>query len=166
MEAAQPMSNPEPTPNPQSATEPTPQPTPAPSPANNVNATGTPTAKDSVLKLDQNIAGLISWLLPIVALIYALAEKENKFVKFHAWQSLAWSVGIPLLAFVVSFLSGVINTFTPDFISWIFTLAATVFSCLAFFSYIVNIIGAIKAYNNEMWKVPFFGNFAEKQANK
>lgn len=122
--------------------------------------------KDSVFGLDQNVTALIGWLLPIVAIILLFTEKTNKFVKFHAWQSVAWSVGLPVGLFIISFLAGVFTWFLPDVIANAFGLMITCLNCLAIFAYAGNIIGAIKAYGNEMYKLPFVGNFAEKQAMK
>ena len=44
----------------------------------------------SALGLDGNITTLIGYLIPLVALILIFIEKDNKFVRFHSFQSVFW----------------------------------------------------------------------------
>ena len=98
---------------------------------------------------------------PITSIIFLLIEKENKDVRFHAWQAIILGVssfviqiGLTILAAVLgaiaSFLGAIIGILSP--IVW-----------LAFF--VVWIICMIKAYQGERYKIPFLGDLAEKQAN-
>lgn len=91
--------------------------------------------------LDENVAAAISYIF-IVGLIFIFIEKNSKFVRFHAIQSVLVSV-----IFGIFSLIPFVNIFTG--------LAAL----------IILIFGAYKAYNKEMYKFPFVGNIAEKQAN-
>jgi uncharacterized membrane protein len=104
--------------------------------------------------LDPKISGLLSWIFaPLSSLIFLVIEKDE-FAKFHAWQSLLWGV----ISFVLGFVLSTVMAFT------------IILACCAPFAfllpYIVNIIGAIKAYNGEMWKLPVIGDFAAEQAKK
>ena len=62
----------------------------------------------SALGLEGNIAALIGYIIWPVALVCVIIEKENKFVRFHAIQSLlyhaAMIVAVILLVIIVIFL--------------------------------------------------------------
>ncbi len=99
--------------------------------------------------LEANIAGLLCYVLGrITGIIFLLIEKENKFVRFHAWQSIfvfgAFTIitaifrWIPFIGWVITWILGVIA-----FILWVFLM--------------------YKAYKNEQYKLPWAGNMAAKQ---
>lgn len=104
--------------------------------------------------LDPKISGLLSWIFaPLTSIIFLVTEKDE-FARFHAWQSLLWG----LISFVLGFV-----------LSTVFAVSIILVCCAPFaflLPYIVNIIGAIKAYNGEMWKLPVIGDFAAEQAKK
>lgn len=103
--------------------------------------------------LDENVAGLLCYVLGwISGLVFFLIEKENKFVRFHALQS--------IIAFGVLTLAGIVVgliTWIP-FFGWIIGFAFWIL-CL-----VVWIICMIKAYQGEKFKLPWAGNLAEKNA--
>jgi uncharacterized membrane protein len=119
-------------------------------------STSNVSASNSGSGLEPNIAGLLCWLFaPVSSIIFLVVEKDSKFVKFHAWESMIWT------------LAGYAITFVLYTVVTIITLGLG--ACCApilFFPVVVNIIGAIKAYNNEMWKLPVIGDFSEEQAGK
>lgn len=102
--------------------------------------------------LDGNIAALLSYLGTIVTgIIFFLLEKESRFVKFHAMQSIIISVAyfvINLVFNFVPFIGGVLRT--------LFGLAALA----------IWIVSMVKAYQGETFKLPVAGDIAEKQAVK
>lgn len=98
--------------------------------------------------LDENVAGLLCYVLGWVSgLVFFLIEKENKFVRFHALQS--------IIVFGVLFLAGFIIGWIP-FIGWVI---AWLISVLAI---VLWILLMIKAYQGEKFKMPWAGNLAEK----
>jgi uncharacterized membrane protein len=122
--------------------------------------------------MEPNVAALVAYLGHIIGLgwlsglIIYLIEKENKFVRFHALQSIAlsviaivfgilWSIVIPI--FIAIF--GAANPMLGLAIGGIFSLVAFV-AGIAFL--ILWIMAMIKAYNNEMYKIPIIGDFVEK----
>ena len=52
----------------------------------------------SALGLDGNIAAALSYPIGIIAIICLIMEKENRFVKFHALQSILLHVAFVVLA--------------------------------------------------------------------
>jgi uncharacterized membrane protein len=100
--------------------------------------------------LQANLAGLLAYALGLVTgLVFFLIEKDNKFVKFHAMQSIAFSL--------VMVAAGLMLAFVP-FVGQV----GTAFLNLA--GLVVWIILMVKAYQGERFKLPVLGDFAEKQA--
>ncbi|MEO6589811.1 MAG: hypothetical protein ABIP06_10950 [Pyrinomonadaceae bacterium] len=115
----------------------------------------------SALGLDSNITALIAYPVGIVALILVFIEKENKFVRFHAFQSLLfWAAAIALcvaLLFVTVFMAFISSTIATLFSTLIGLMWLGVFAGLIFLAY--------KAYQNEMFKLPIIGDMADKWSN-
>jgi uncharacterized membrane protein len=106
-------------------------------------------AKSSI-QMEENVAGLLCYLFVwISGLVFFLIEKENKFVRFHALQS--------IIVFGVLFVACIIIGWIP-FIGWVISWLIGV---LAFILWIVLMV---KAYQGEKYKLPWAGNLAEKYA--
>jgi len=98
--------------------------------------------------LEPNVAGLLCYVLIwVTGLIFYLIEKENRFVRFHAMQSI---IVFGTLT-VASLILGVIPII-GWVISWLLGIAALV----------LWILLMVKAYQNQWFKVPIAGNIAEK----
>ncbi len=103
-------------------------------------------------KGNENMMGAVSYLLGfITGIIILLLEKQSKFVRFHAMQSTILFGGV----FIVNFALG----FIP-IIGWLVGLL------LSFATFILWIVCMWKAFQGEMYKVPFVGDLAEKQLAK
>lgn len=102
--------------------------------------------------LDPNLAGLLCYLVHfITGIVFLVIEKENRFIRFHAYQS--------VFVFGSFFISYIILSFIP-FIGW-----ALMF-LLGILALVLWIFLMVKAYNGEYYKLPFFGDLAENQLNK
>ena len=55
----------------------------------------------SALGLDGNVAAALGYPIGIIAIICLIMEKENRFVKFHALQSILLHVGFIVVAIAV-----------------------------------------------------------------
>jgi uncharacterized membrane protein len=109
----------------------------------------TPSTEKSSTGLDANIAGALSYVLgPITGILFFVLEKESKFVKFHAMQSIITFLGL----FVVSVVLG----FIP-ILGWI----VAIFLQLA--ALILWLVLMFKAFQGEKFKLPVIGDMAEKQ---
>lgn len=108
--------------------------------------------KKTTLGLDENIAGLLCYVLGwVTGIVFLILEKENKFVRFHAVQSLATFLAL----FVLSIVFGMI-----PFIGWIISILIVP---LGIFLWILLMY---KAFKGEKFKLPIVGDFAEKQSSK
>ncbi|HSB47707.1 MAG TPA: DUF4870 domain-containing protein [Candidatus Bilamarchaeum sp.] len=99
---------------------------------------------------DSKLWAALSWVFaPIVGIIVLVTDKKNdKFVLFHAYQSIVAAIGLWVVMMVVSVVTFGIGTLCFPLI-WLAFL---------FFAY--------KAYQGEKFMLPVVGDFAEKQMNK
>ncbi len=106
----------------------------------------------TALGIDENIEGLLCYLLGFVTgLVFLILERENKFVRFHAVQSLA--------TFVVLFVAMMIVGIIP-FIGPILSILIVILELLLW------LLLMFKAFKGEMYKLPVVGDFAENQVNR
>jgi uncharacterized membrane protein len=112
--------------------------------------------------MQNNMAGALSYIT-IVGLIFLFIEpyKSNRFVRFHAFQSIFFAVG-----WVVLWIAFIILSVVLGFISHGLAACITIpmWLILGLGLFIVWIILIFKAYNNQEWKLPVIGNLAAKQA--
>jgi uncharacterized membrane protein len=113
--------------------------------------------------LAPNVASLLCYVCTIITgIIFLVIEKDDKEVKFHAWQAIflggaaiALSIVINVLGFVFASIAG--------FLGMIISLLGFVVNIGIF---VIWIIAMIKAYKGEHWLIPVIGNLAEQQVNK
>jgi uncharacterized membrane protein len=110
-----------------------------------------------------NVAGMLAYITIIPAIIFLVMEpyNKNRFVRFHSWQNIFFHVAWIVLWIALMILSAVL-AFIPILGHLIMALL-----WLALFvgGVVVWIILLIKANGGQMWKLPFIGDLAEKQAN-
>lgn len=116
--------------------------------------------------MDGNVTALIGYLIGIVALVLIFIEKDNKFVRFHALQSVLWSVicvvGIIAVAIVGMILALVLSQVSAGLGGLVGVLTILLYVVLIFGMIGGLIFGAIKAYGGNQFKLPIAGNLAEK----
>ena len=99
--------------------------------------------------LDESVAGLLCYIGGwITGIVFLVLEKENKFVRFHALQSLLTFLPLSVLAWLLGWI---------PFIGW--ALAALVW----ILTVILWLILMFKAYRGEKYKLPLVGDIAEKE---
>ncbi|RMG03481.1 MAG: hypothetical protein D6735_08450 [Acidobacteria bacterium] len=116
--------------------------------------------------LDANIAAMLCYIpLCCINLIFSIilvvTEKTNKFARFHAFQSILLSVLLFVISFLLGFIQGALNALDMHFVGFILSGAQII---IGFGFLAVYIIACIKAYQNEIWKLPVIGDMAEKWA--
>jgi uncharacterized membrane protein len=117
---------------------------------------GAPTATST--GMTPNLAGTLSYLLGFITgiLFLVLAPyNQDKFVRFHAFQSIFLSVAWFILNIIVSMMIVVI-------LPWGMSAMLSMLLGLAFL--VVWILMMVKAYQGERFKLPVIGDLAEKQA--
>ena len=102
--------------------------------------------------MDQNVAGLLCYVAWwITGLVFFLIEKENRFVRFHAMQSIVVGGALMVLGLVLSPVLMVAPL-----------LAVFVWPVFWVLCVVLWIVLMVKAYQNQMYKLPWAGDFAEK----
>jgi len=115
-------------------------------------------AKKTSLGLDENVESLLCYLFWwITGIIFFVLEKDSKAVKFHAMQSIITFGAVTVVSIVCSVLG---------FIPYLGLIFRIVGGLVWLLGVIVWIVLMIKAYKGEQYKLPFFGDIAEKQINK
>ena len=99
--------------------------------------------------MQANIAGVLCYAAGwITGIIFFLIEKENKFVRFHAFQSMVVFGATMILSVVLAVT--VVGLILVPFVN----IAAL----------IIWIVLMVKAYQGEKFKLPVAGDMAEKNA--
>jgi uncharacterized membrane protein len=120
---------------------------------------GTPGSEKTSTGLEQNTAALLSYLFTwVTGLIFYLLEKDNKYVRFHAMQSILFGIAMVLAGVLLVILTtllryipfiGGMTSMLLSFAYWIGTV-------------IIWILLMVKAFQGERYKLPFIGNIAER----
>ncbi len=98
----------------------------------------------------------------IAAIIFLLAApyNQNKFLRFHAFQSIFLGVAVVALSFVLFFFA-LIVTALLHFLAFIFI---PVWPLLWLGIIILFLYMMYTSFNNKIVKLPFIGDLAQKQA--
>ena len=144
------------------------EPTPAP-------ASGAPGGKTSFMELNSNVGAMLCYIANflcclglVLSIVFLVTEKENRFVKFHAWQSLFLVALEIALAIILEILTVILRlALSIVDMGWIAGLLTWVLGIfLLFIFFILLIVGGIKAYGGQLFKLPIIGGFAWKAVNK
>ena len=120
-----------------------------------------PSATASSTGLAPNVAGALAYLLgPITGILFFLLEKENRFVRYHAAQSITLGLLWIALSVVFSVLSGML-VMVPV-LGWLVALLlSVVFGLGGFFLWLFLMW---RAFQGREWESPIAGPMARKLA--
>lgn len=123
----------------------------------------------SALGLDANITTAIGYIIPLIALILIFIEKDNKFVRYHSFQSILW-VAVCTVVFIAIIIIGSIFGFivgmASSSLAFIIGLLFVLIYIGLFLGYVGGLIyGAVKSYGGSMFKLPVIGDMAAKWSN-
>ncbi|MBX3293738.1 MAG: DUF4870 domain-containing protein [Acidobacteria bacterium] len=122
----------------------------------------------TALGLDANIGALLCYLpVCLISLIYSIiviaTDKENTFVRFHAFQSLMLSILYIVLVVVLQIFGSVVAIAMDSGIIGMLISLFVLVVVVAFLG--LMIFGMIKGYQGQIVKFPIVGDMAEKWAN-
>jgi uncharacterized membrane protein len=113
---------------------------------------------ETKLGVSENIAGLLAYILGwISGIILLVIEKENKFVRFHAAQSVVLYLGLFILDFILGLLASI------SYIGFIFGLISML---IALVSFVLWLFLMFKAYKGEMYRLPVIADYADQLEQK
>jgi len=110
-----------------------------------------------------NVAGLLTYILGfITGIIFLVIEpyKNDKFVRFHAFQSIFFNVALVVFWIAYTILTSILGFVSLGILAVVMGLVGVLIS-LAILAYWIFLM--YKAYNNELYKIPFIGDLAAKQ---
>jgi uncharacterized membrane protein len=105
--------------------------------------------------LKPNVAGMLCYPLSFITGVLFLVltpYNRDRFVRFHAWQSIFFGVASLVLSIVFRVFPWPLENMLISAL-WLVAIGGTVWSMY-------------KAYNNEQFKLPVIGEWAENQASK
>lgn len=101
--------------------------------------------------MDANLAAALSYVFGWVSgLIFFLLEKENKFLRFHAMQSILFAAAGTIIMIVFGIT--IVGAFLIPIIGLIF--------------FVVWIVLIVKSFSGEQFRLPVIGDMAEKYSSK
>ena len=100
--------------------------------------------------MEQNLAGLLCYVLGwVTGIIFLLLEKDNRFIRFHAIQSIVVFGAFTVVEIILSFI---------PVVGWILS------SLLGLLAFILWIVLMVQAYGGKMYKLPVAGDIAERNS--
>lgn len=104
---------------------------------------------DTSLNISENLAGLLCYILGwVTGIIFLILEKENKFVRFHALQSLLTFLPLSVIAWAIGWI---------PFVGWIIS------TLIWIGMFVLWIVLMVKAYQGEKYKLPIVGDIAGRE---
>jgi uncharacterized membrane protein len=102
--------------------------------------------------MEGNIAGALAYAFGWVSgVVFLIIEKDSRFVRFHAMQSILTSIAFGVVFWILRFI---------PFIGWIFAMI------IALLGFGLWLLLMFKAYKGEMFKLPIVGDIAAKQMDR
>ncbi|UCB44173.1 MAG: DUF4870 domain-containing protein [Dehalococcoidales bacterium] len=101
--------------------------------------------------IEPNVAGVLCYVVGwITGIIFFILEKDSKFIRFHALQS--------IVVFGVLSVAGTVLSWMPVFGGFF-----RVIICIL--GFVLWVVLMVKAYQGEKYKILWAGDFAEKQVS-
>jgi uncharacterized membrane protein len=104
--------------------------------------------------IEAGLSYLFGW---ITGLIFFLVEKQNRFVRFHAMQSILFFGGLTVIQFILGFLGNV---------PLLGFFAGPVGIAVAIIGFVGWILLLINGFQGKYFKLPIVGDYAERYANQ
>lgn len=99
--------------------------------------------------LNENLAGLLCYAFGIFSgIVFLIIEKDSRFVKFHAVQSILLTIFLIILKTALGYI---------PLLGWLLSLL------VGPASFILWIVMMVKAYQMEWFELPVIGDIAKKQ---
>jgi len=118
------------------------------------------TAASSSTGLDPKLAAFLAYLFGIIGgIVFIVIEKDNRYVKFHAWQSVAFAVALFVAWVAYSIIAAILGHIPV--LGWLIDLVLG--AAISIGGLVAWILLLIKSFSGEEYKLPFIGDFAEQR---
>lgn len=120
-------------------------------------APGATSAQAAAGGLTDNVAGMLAYFTIIPAIIFLVMEPFNRkpFIRFHSFQCIFFSIAWIVLWIALSIIAHI------PILGW---LTILIWPLIGLLGLIIWIVLILKAYQGQMFKLPFVGDMAAKQA--
>jgi uncharacterized membrane protein len=107
--------------------------------------------------LTDNVAGALAYVTILPAILFLVVQpyNRNRFIRFHAFQCIFFGVAWIGLWIVLNIIVHI------PFLGWASIL---LWPLVGLAGFVIWIILVLKAYQGQMFKLPYIGDMAEKQA--
>ena len=113
-----------------------------------------PTSMGMSPNVEAGLSYLFGW---ITGLIFFLVEKQNRFVRFHAMQSILFFGGLTVISIILGFIGGFAGIgLLTGLLTWLVDVVG----------FVGWIILLINGFQGKYFKLPIIGDYAEKYANQ
>lgn len=121
-------------------------------------ATGPAAATAPPQGMTDNVAGMLAYVTFIPAIIFLVVApyNRNRFIRFHSFQCLFLCVAL----FVLHLGLGVLSV-----VPFLAVITFPIHMLINLGAFVLWIVLLIKANQGQMYKLPFIGDLAEKNAN-
>jgi uncharacterized membrane protein len=108
--------------------------------------------------MSDNVAGMLAYVTIIPAIVFLMIApyNRNKFIRFHSFQSIFFTVAWIALSIALSIVAAI------PVLGW---LTLLIWPVVGLAGLAIWVILLIKANQGQMWKLPMIGDMAEKQAS-
>lgn len=128
-------------------------------------SSGTATGTAGAPGLTMNMAAALSYALgAITGVLFLVLEpyKNNRFVRFHAIQSIILSVACVAVAIVWSIIVGILLNIAGF---WVLTVALPLDWLFGLGIFVLWLFLMFQAYSEREYKIPYIGDIAAKQVH-
>jgi uncharacterized membrane protein len=109
--------------------------------------------------LPPNLAGALTYLIaPLTGILFMAIEKEDRFVRFHAAQSIIFGIAC-IVVWVALTILGMILGMLP-FIGWILSTLLSIGLGLSLFALWIFLV--FQAFQGREWEIPVVGEQARR----
>jgi len=115
-----------------------------------------PTSMGMSPNVEAGLSYVLTW---VTGLIFFFMEKQNRFVRFHAMQSILFFGGLTVVNIILSVIGG----FGVPGIGLLTALVSWAVGIIGLVGYIVLLING---FQGKYFKLPIVGDYAEKYANQ
>ncbi|MHB1004674.1 MAG: DUF4870 domain-containing protein [Chloroflexota bacterium] len=115
--------------------------------------------------LTPNVAGALCYVLGFITGIIFLMMEKDRFVRFHAYQSILLSAAWVVFWIAFTILSTILGMI--PFLGFIVVVIGLLLSLgLGLGGFVLFVILIVRAYQGQTWKLPYIGAMAERYANQ
>jgi len=115
-----------------------------------------PTSMGMQPNIEAGLSYVLGW---VTGLIFFLMEKQNRFVRFHAMQSILFFGGLTVIRIILGFIGALGLPFLGFFVG-LLGIAVGIIGLVGYILLLIN------GFQGKYYKLPIVGDYAEKYANQ